>query len=101
MLERDKNIKLTEFTKFIPKHSSSKGKIAKGLGMMNLLVYLGLKSKADKKGIVQISYQELAEYVGTSKSGAQKSVYDLEKAKLIKRLPPEYETAVPQYQILA
>lgn len=103
MLERDKsnkNIKLSEFTKFIPKNSSSKGRIAKGLGMMNLIVYLGLKAKADRKCVVQISYHELAEFVGASRSGAQKSVYELEKAKLIKRLPPEYETAVPTYKIL-
>lgn len=100
MLERNRTIKLNEFVRFIPKNATSKGQIAKGLGMMNLIVYLGLKSKANSKAIVEISYQELGDYVGTSKSGAQKAVYELEKAKLIKRLKAEYETATPQYKIL-
>lgn len=88
------------FFKFIPGKSRSQGRLSKGLGMMNLLVYLGLKSKANRKGIVQISYRDLADFIGASKSGTQGAVYALEKAKLIKRLPPEFKTAVPTYQIL-
>lgn len=93
-------MKLENFDRFIPRKSASKGKLASGLGAVNLLVYAGLTSKMGKKRVIQISYQELSEYLGLSKSGVQKAIYKLERAKLIKRLPPKFRTAVPTYIIL-
>ena len=91
---------IKNFDKFIPKRASSKGKVLDGLGMMNLLVYSGLKYKSDKQNVVIISYQQLSELLGISKSGAQKAIYDLEKAGLIKRFNPAWATETPKYKVL-
>ena len=92
--------KVSKIYEFVPKRSAN-GKIRDGLGMMPFFVYCGLKSKADSKGLVTISYDELATYLGVSKSGCQKTIYILEKANLIKRQRPEYPTETPTYKVLS
>ena len=91
--------KYSKITKFIPRKSTSKGKMSKGLGMLSFYVYHGLKLRSDSKDIVQISYYDLHELLNISKSSAQKAIAILTKEKLIKRLPPEFRTATPIYKI--
>lgn len=63
----------------------------------SFLVYLWLTSEqARRRGAVQVSYQELAESVGLSKSSAQAAVSWLVRRKLLvlarKMLPPSRPT---------
>lgn len=63
----------------------------------SFLVYLWLASEqARRKGPVQVSYQELAESVGLSKSSAQAAVGWLARRKLL-TVGKENATAVPSY----
>jgi hypothetical protein len=61
------------------------------------LVYLWLTSEqARRQGAVQVSYQELAESVGLSKSSAQAAVSWLVRRRLLTS-SKENATAVPSY----
>lgn len=63
----------------------------------SFLVYLWLTSEqARGKGAVQVSYQELAESVGLSKSSAQTAVSWLVRRKLLTACK-ENATAIPSY----
>ena len=63
------------------------------------LVYLWLASEqARRQGAVQVSYQELAESVGLSKSSAQAAVSWLVRRKLLTS-SKENATAVPSYTV--
>jgi hypothetical protein len=63
------------------------------------LVYLWLTSEqARRRGAVQVSYQELAESVGVSKSSAQAAVSWLVRRKLLTS-SKENVTAVPSYTV--
>jgi hypothetical protein len=65
------------------------------------LVYLWLAAEQQRRGgEVQISYQELAENVGVSKSSAQASVRWLTRRKLLS-VKKRNVTAVPCYTALA
>jgi hypothetical protein len=64
------------------------------------LVYLWLTAEQQRRGgEVQISYQELAENVGVSKSSAQASVRWLTRRKLLS-VKKRNVTAVPCYRAL-
>jgi hypothetical protein len=68
---------------------------------VSFLVYLWLAAeKARRNGVVQISYQELAETVGVSKSSAQAAVSWLLRRKLL-AVHKEHVTATPCYTVLA
>jgi hypothetical protein len=63
-------------------------------------VYLWLSAEQGRrKGAVQISYQELAESIGVSKSSAQAAVSWLVRRKLLAR-EKQNATAVPRYSVL-
>ena len=63
------------------------------------LIYLWLTSEqARRQGAVQVSYQELAESVGLSKSSAQAAVSWLVRRKLLTS-SKENATAVPSYTV--
>jgi hypothetical protein len=65
----------------------------------SFLVYLWLASEqARRQGAVQVSYQELAESVGLSKSSAQAAVSWLVRRKLL-TASKENATAVPCYSV--
>ena len=65
----------------------------------SFLVYLWLTSEqARRQGAVQISYQELAESVGLSKSSAQAAVSWLVRRKLL-ATSKENATAIPSYTV--
>jgi hypothetical protein len=65
----------------------------------SFLVYLWLTSEqARRQGAVQVSYQELAESVGLSKSSAQAAVSWLVRRKLL-TARKENATAVPSYTV--
>src|ERR1700736_3931370 len=65
----------------------------------SFLVYLWLTSEqARRQGAVQVSYQELAESVGLSKSSAQAAVSWLVRRKLL-TASKENATAVPCYSV--
>jgi hypothetical protein len=65
----------------------------------SFLVYLWLTSEqARRQGAVQVSYQELAESVGLSKSSAQAAVSWLVRRKLL-AASKENATAVPTYTV--
>jgi hypothetical protein len=65
----------------------------------SFLVYLWLAAEeAHRHGAVQVSYQELAESVGISKSSAQAAVSWLAQRKLL-AVSKEYATAVPSYTV--
>ena len=65
----------------------------------SFLVYLWLTSEqARRRGAVQVSYQELAESVGLSKSSAQAAVSWLVRRKLL-TASKENTTAVPSYTV--
>ena len=65
----------------------------------SFLVYLWLASEqARRRGAVQVSYQELAESVGISKSSAQAAVSWLVRRKLLSA-SKENATAVPSYAV--
>ena len=68
---------------------------------VSFLVYLWLSvEKEQRRGEVQISYQELAENVGVSKSAAQDAVRWLVRRKLL-TAQKENATAVPRYEVLS
>ena len=63
----------------------------------SFLVYLWLASEQQRRGAaVQISYRELAESIGVSKSSAQAAVNWLLRRKLI-AMNKENATATPSY----
>jgi hypothetical protein len=67
----------------------------------SFLVYLWLAAEqARRKGAVQVSYQELAESVGISKSSAQAAVSWLRRRKLLS-ISKDTVTATPRYTVLA
>jgi hypothetical protein len=67
---------------------------------VSFLVYLWLEIEQQKrKGAVQISYQELAESIGVSKSAAQAAVGWLVRRKLLSATK-ENATAIPVYHIM-
>jgi hypothetical protein len=67
---------------------------------VSFLVYLWLAAEQQLRGgEVQISYQELAESVGVSKSSAQSAVGWLVRRKLL-AVTKENATATPSYAVL-
>jgi hypothetical protein len=65
------------------------------------LAYLWLAVEHQREGApVQISYQELAENIGVSKSSVQSAVSWLVKRRLLKA-EKENTTAVPRYTVLS
>ena len=67
---------------------------------VSFLVYLWLAAEqARRNGIVQVSYQELAESVGVSKSSAQGAVSWLVRRKLL-AVTKDNVTATPYYTVL-
>jgi hypothetical protein len=67
---------------------------------VSFLVYVWLTAEQRRrKGAVQISYQELAENVGVSKSAAQTAVGWLVRRKLLD-VKKESVTATPRYMVL-
>ncbi len=67
---------------------------------VSFLVYLWLLSEQEKVGgSVQISYQDLAESIGVSKSSAQTAVGWLLRRKLLKASKASV-TATPKYTVL-
>jgi hypothetical protein len=65
----------------------------------SFLVYLWLVSEQGRRhGAVQVSYQELAESVGLSKSSAQAAVSWLVRRKLLST-SRENTTAIPSYTV--
>jgi DNA-binding transcriptional MocR family regulator len=67
---------------------------------VSFLVYLWLSAEqARRGGAVQISYQELAENIGVSKSSVQAAVSWLRRRKLLSATK-ENATAVPRYTAL-
>ncbi len=67
---------------------------------VSFLVYLWLAAEQRRRdGVVRISYQELAESVGVSKSSAQAAVSWLIRRKLL-AASKENATATPRYTVL-
>jgi hypothetical protein len=65
----------------------------------SFLVYLWLTSEqARRRGAVHVSYQELAESIGLSKSSAQAAVSWLVRRKLL-TASKENATAIPSYTV--
>jgi hypothetical protein len=65
------------------------------------LVYLWLAAEQKRRnGIVQVSYQQLAESIGVSKSSAQAAVSWLCRRKLLAS-SKDNTTAVPRYSALS
>ena len=65
------------------------------------LVYLWLLAEEQRRGeAVQVSYQELAESLGVSKSSAQAGVGWLVRRKLLE-VTKKTVTATPQYTVLS
>jgi predicted transcriptional regulator len=68
---------------------------------VSFLVYLWLAAEQQRrKRAVQISYQELAEKIGISKSSVQAAVSWLIRRKLL-AANKENATAVPRYSVLS
>jgi len=68
---------------------------------VSFLVYLWLAAEQRRRnGMVQVSYQELAECVGVSKSSAQAAVTWLIRRKLL-AVSKENVTATPRYTVLS
>jgi hypothetical protein len=68
---------------------------------VSFLVYLWLAAEQRRRnGVVQISYQELAESVGVSKSSVQAAVSWLIRRKLL-AASKENATATPRYVVLS
>ena len=66
----------------------------------SFLVYLWLAAEQARRGAsVQISYQELAENIGVSKSSVQAAVSWLRRRKLLSATK-QNATAIPQYTAL-
>jgi hypothetical protein len=67
---------------------------------VSFLVYLWLAAEQSRRGsAVQISYQELAENIGVSKSSVQSAVSWLRRRKLLSATK-ENATAIPRYTAL-
>ena len=67
---------------------------------VSFLVYLWLSAEQARRGAaVQISYQELAENIGISKSSVQAAASWLRRRKLL-AASKENVTAVPRYTVL-
>lgn len=67
---------------------------------VSFLIYLWLAAEQGRRnGMVQVSYQELAESVGVSKSSAQGAVSWLVRRKLL-AASKETVTATPCYTVL-
>jgi len=67
---------------------------------VSFLVYLWLTAEQARRGsAIQISYQELAENIGISKSSVQAAVSWLRRRKLLSTIK-ENPTAVPHYTAL-
>jgi hypothetical protein len=67
---------------------------------VSFLVYLWLAFEQRRRnGVVQVSYQEIAECVGVSKSSAQAAVGWLVRRKLVVARK-ENVTAIPRYKVL-
>lgn len=68
---------------------------------VSFLVYVWLFAEERKRNsVVQISYQELAESIGVSKSSAQSAVRWLIRRKLL-AASKENATATPRYTVLS
>jgi hypothetical protein len=68
---------------------------------VGFLVYLWLAAEQQRRnGVVQISYRELAESIGVSKSSVQAAVGWLIRRKLL-AATKETVTAAPRYTVLA
>jgi hypothetical protein len=68
---------------------------------VGFLVYLWLAAEQHRRnGMVQVSYQQLAECVGVSKSSAQAAVSWLIRRKLL-AVSKESVTATPRYTVLS
>ena len=68
---------------------------------VSFLVYLWLAAEQSRRsGVVRVSYQELAECVGVSKSSAQGAVSWLIRRKLL-AVDKESVTATPLYTVLS
>ena len=66
----------------------------------SFLVYVWLAAEQSRrKGEISISYQELAENVGISKSSTQSAVAWLRRRKLL-AVSKENATAIPRYVVL-
>ncbi|HUD12958.1 MAG TPA: helix-turn-helix domain-containing protein [Terracidiphilus sp.] len=66
---------------------------------VSFLVYLWLASEQARRGVaVQISYQELAESIGVSKSSVQSAVLWLVRRKLV-LVSKATVTATPRYKV--
>jgi hypothetical protein len=64
------------------------------------LVYLWLAAEQQNRdGVVQVSYQEIAENIGISKSSAQTAVGWLVRRKLL-AASKDNATATPRYKVL-
>ena len=67
---------------------------------VSFLVYLWFTAEQQRRnGVVQVSYQEIAESVGVSKSSAQNAVSWLIRRKLL-TASKENATATPRYSVL-
>jgi len=67
---------------------------------VSFLVYLWLATERQRrKTVVQVSYRELAESIGVSKSSVQSAVNWLERRKLL-TVSKENSTATPCYTVL-
>jgi hypothetical protein len=65
------------------------------------LVYVWMAAEQQRRsGVVQISYQEVAESIGASKSSVQASVSWLKRRKLLSA-SKENATAIPRYTVLS
>jgi hypothetical protein len=68
---------------------------------VSFLIYLWLSAERTRRnGVVQVSYQELAEIVGVSKSSAQAAVSWLIRRKLLS-VHKDNVTATPCYTVLS
>jgi hypothetical protein len=68
---------------------------------VSFLVYVWLAAEVrHRNSAVQISYQELAESIGVSKSSAQSAIRWLTKRKLL-AASKENATATPRYTVLS
>jgi hypothetical protein len=63
------------------------------------LVYLWLSAEQKKRAPVQISYQDMAEAIGVSKSSVQAAVGWLVRRKLL-AVSKQTVTATPRYSVL-
>jgi hypothetical protein len=67
---------------------------------VSFLIYLWLMAEQKRRrGIVQVSYQEIAESVGVSKSAVQSAIGWLVRRKLL-AATKENATATPRYKVL-